>query len=214
MRNVGRRFKRRIKTGRIITIAIMLVLFVLAYIEFKIEPSIMDLTEIKAQTLATEAINTAVNNALERSKFTYADLAEINYTSDNSVGSISINTVNVNKFKADVSLETQNQLEKLQHREFNYYLGDLTGFELLDGMGPSLVVQLNFSSSVETEMKDKMESAGINQTQSTLEICVCAEIFLTSDEEYPNVIVKTSVPVAQTLIVGDLPDYYPTQRYW
>lgn len=192
----------------------MLVIVFFSYIEFQIQPSVMDLTEIKAQTLATEAINTGVYNAVERLNLTYDDLAVIKYTSDNKVASISTNTVNVNKLKAEVSLETQNQLDELQYREFNYYLGDLTGFELLNGLGPSLVVRLNFSSSVETEVKNSLESAGINQTQSTIEIKVKAEIYLTSDEEYPNAVVETTIPVAQTIIVGELPNYLPISRYY
>lgn len=192
----------------------MLAIAVFSYIEFQIQPSVMDLTEIKAQTLATEAINTAVNNTVNKLGFTYDDLADIKYTSNNKVASISTNTVNVNKLKAEVSLEAQNQLDNLQYREFNYYLGDLTGFELLNGLGPSLVVRLNFSSSVETEVNNTLESAGINQTQSTIEIHVKAEIFLTSDEEYPNEIVETTLPVAQTIIVGELPSYLPISRYY
>ena len=192
----------------------MLAIAVFSYIEFQIQPSVMDLTEIKAQTLATEAINTAVNNTVDKLGFTYDDLADIKYTSNNKVASISTNTVNVNKLKAEVSLEAQNQLDNLQYREFNYYLGDLTGFELLNGLGPSLVVRLNFSSSVETEVNNTLESARINQTQSTIEIHVKAEIFLTSDEEYPNEIVETTLPVAQTIIVGELPSYLPISRYY
>lgn len=211
-----RRTRRR-KRGRgrkIFVTIVMLAIVFFSYIEFQIQPSVMDLTEIKAQTLATEAINSAVNKTVDKLGFTYDDLAEIKYTSDNKVSSISTNTVNVNKLKAEVSLEAQNQLDELQYREFNYYLGDLTGFELLNGLGPSLVVRLNFSSSVETEVKNSLESAGINQTQSTIEIRVLAEIFLTSDEEYPNAIVETTLPVAQTIIVGELPNYLPISRYY
>lgn len=211
-----RRMRRR-KRGRgrkIFVTIVMLAIVFFSYIEFQIQPSVMDLTEIKAQTLATEAINSAVNKTVDKLGFTYDDLAEIKYTSDNKVSSISTNTVNVNKLKAEVSLEAQNQLDELQYREFNYYLGDLTGFELLNGLGPSLVVRLNFSSSVETEVKNSLESAGINQTQSTIEIRVLAEIFLTSDEEYPNAIVETTLPVAQTIIVGELPNYLPISRYY
>lgn len=211
-----RRMRRR-KRGRgrkIFVTIVMLAIVFFSYIEFQIQPSVMDLTEIKAQTLATEAINSAVNKTVDKLGFTYDDLAEIKYTSDNKVSSISTNTVNVNKLKAEVSLEAQNQLDELQYREFNYYLGDLTGFELLNGLGPSLVVRLNFSSSVETEVENSLESAGINQTQSTIEIRVLAEIFLTSDEEYPNAIVETTLPVAQTIIVGELPNYLPISRYY
>lgn len=210
VRRKSSRKSRKIK--RIITVVIMLIIAFFAYIEYQIEPSVMDLTEIKAQTLATEAINTAVNNTIEELKFTYDDLADIKYTSDNKVSSISTNTVNVNRLKAEVSLQSQKELEKLQHKDFNYYLGDLTGFELLNGMGPSLNVQLYFSSSIETDIKNTLESAGINQTQSTIEIHVQAEIFLTSDEEYPNAIVETTIPVAQTIIVGELPNY--VYKYW
>ncbi|MGN0441097.1 MAG: sporulation protein YunB [Acutalibacteraceae bacterium] len=212
IRRIPRRKKGRAR--KIFVTVVMLAIAVFSYIEFQIQPSVMDLTEIKAQTLATEAINTAVNNTVDKLGFTYDDLADIKYTSDNKVASISTNTVNVNKLKAEVSLEAQNQLDNLQYREFNYYLGDLTGFELLNGLGPSLVVRLNFSSSVETEVNNTLESAGINQTQSTIEIHVKAEIFLTSDEEYPNEIVETTLPVAQTIIVGELPSYLPISRYY
>ncbi|WP_255884334.1 MULTISPECIES: sporulation protein YunB [unclassified Ruminococcus] len=212
---IRRMWRRKKSRGRkIFVTSVMLVIVFLSYIEFQIQPSVMDLTEIKAQTLATEAINTAVNKTVDSMKLTYDELADIKYTSDNKVSSISTNTVNVNKLKAAVSLEIQNQLQELQHREFNYYLGDLTGFELLNGLGPSLNVRLNFSSSVETDVKNKLESAGINQTQSIIEIHVLAEIFLTSDEEYPNAVVETTLPVAQTLIVGEMPNYLPIARYY
>lgn len=214
MRSVRIPHRKRRKIKRVVTVILMLIIVFYSYVEFQIQPSIMDLTEIKAQTLATEAINTAVNNTVEKLDYTYEDLADIKYTSENKVASISTNTVNVNKLKAEVSLEAQNQLEELQYREFNYYLGDITGFELLNGLGPSFKVRLNFSSSVETEIENCLETAGINQTQATLEIHVLAEIFLTSDEEYPNVIVETTVPVAQTMIVGEMPTYLPYQSYY
>lgn len=206
------RNRKNRKTKRVVTVIIMLLISFGAYIEYQIEPSIMDLTEIKAQTLATEAINKAVNQTVERLGFTYNELAIINYSSDHKVSSISTNTINVNRLKSEVSIQTQNELDKLQHKDFNYYLGDLTGFELLNGMGPSLVVHLYFCSSVETNVKNTLETAGINQTQSTIEIHVQAEIFLTSDEECPNAIVETNVPVAQTIIVGELPDYIAPPR--
>lgn len=199
--------KRVKKLCKALSVVLMLAIAFFSYIEFNIQPSIMDLTEIKAQTLATEAINKAVDKVIEEMSFTYDDLAEINYTDSNTISSISTNTVNVNKLKSGVSLEVQNQLDELQHKEFNYYLGDISGFELLNGMGPALTVQLYFSSSVETDIVNTLETAGINQTQSTLQIHVTAEVFLTSDEEYPNVVIETNVPVAQTLIVGELPNY-------
>lgn len=208
MRALKIRNRKRVKKlCKALSVILVIIIAFFAYIEFKIEPSIMDLTEIKAQTLATEAINTAVDKVVDELSFTYDDLAEIKYTDSNTISAISTNTVNVNKLKSKVTLEVQNQLDELQHKDFNYYLGDISGFELLNGMGPVLTVQLYFSSSVETDVVNTLETAGINQTQSTLQIHVVAEVFLTSDEEYPNVVIETNVPVAQTLIVGELPTY-------
>lgn len=209
-----RRRKRRRKTSVFKRIFILLVLLSAAsflFLELQVRPMILNLTEIKAQALATEAVNKAVEAQQLESDFTYEDLVDVQYSSSNAVQSISANTVNINALKAAYSLSAQEEIDQLRHREIKFYTGDLSGMDLLRGLGPVIKVRLNFSSSIETSVTSQFVSAGINQTQHIIELEIKAEIYLTSDGTIPNVEVVTNVPVAETVIVGTTPTLYASR---
>lgn len=209
-----RRRKRRRKTSVFKRIFILLVLLSAAsflFLELQVRPMILNLTEIKAQALATEAVNKAVEAQQLESDFTYEDLVEVQYSGSNAVQSISANTVNINALKAAYSLSAQEEIDQLRHREIKFYTGDLSGMDLLRGLGPVIKVRLNFSSSIETSVTSQFVSAGINQTQHIIELEIKAEIYLTSDGTIPNVEVVTNVPVAETVIVGTTPTLYASR---
>ncbi len=208
------RRKRRRKTSVFKRVLILLVLLFVAsflFLELQVRPMIFNLTEIKAQALATEAINKAVEAQQMESDFTYEDLVDVQYSSSNAVQSISANTVNINALKAAYSLSAQEEIDQLRHREIKFYTGDLSGMDLLRGLGPVIKVRLNFSSSIETSVTSQFVSAGINQTQHIIELEIKAEIYLTSDGTIPNVEVVTNVPVAETVIVGTTPTLYASR---
>lgn len=208
------RRKRRRKTSVFKRVLILLVLLFVAsflFLELQVRPMIFNLTEIKAQALATEAINKAVEAQQLESDFTYEDLVDVQYSSSNAVQSISANTVNINALKAAYSLSAQEEIDQLRHREIKFYTGDLSGIDLLRGLGPVIKVRLNFSSSIETSVTSQFVSAGINQTQHIIELEIKAEIYLTSDGTIPNVEVVTNVPVAETVIVGTTPTLYASR---
>ncbi|HIR03106.1 MAG TPA: sporulation protein YunB [Candidatus Scatovicinus merdipullorum] len=208
------RRKRRRKTSVFKRVLILLVLLFVAsflFLELQVRPMIFNLTEIKAQALATEAINKAVEAQQLESDFTYEDLVDVQYSSSNAVQSISANTVNINALKAAYSLSAQEEIDQLRHREIKFYTGDLSGMDLLRGLGPVIKVRLNFSSSIETSVTSQFVSAGINQTQHIIELEIKAEIYLTSDGTIPNVEVVTNVPVAETVIVGTTPTLYASR---
>lgn len=208
------RRKRRRKTSVFKRVLILLVLLFVAsflFLELQVRPMIFNLTEIKAQALATEAINKAVEAQQLESDFTYEDLVDVQYSSSNAVQSISANTVNINALKAAYSLSAQEEIDQLRHREIKFYTGDLSGMDLLRGLGPVIKVRLNFSSSIETNVTSQFISAGINQTQHIIELEIKAEIYLTSDGTIPNVEVVTNVPVAETVIVGTTPTLYASR---
>ena len=206
--------ERRRKTSVFKRVLILLVLLFVAsflFLELQVRPMIFNLTEIKAQALATEAINKAVEAQQLESDFTYEDLVDVQYSSSNAVQSISANTVNINALKAAYSLSAQEEIDQLRHREIKFYTGDLSGMDLLRGLGPVIKVRLNFSSSIETSVTSQFVSAGINQTQHIIELEIKAEIYLTSDGTIPNVEVVTNVPVAETVIVGTTPTLYASR---
>lgn len=207
MRNKVRYHKA--PTGKCIFIFI-LILVATSYImlETQIELSMLDITRLKAEELCTNAVNTAVLSVLDKNNYTYDNFAKISQNG-NSITSISTDSVNTNKFKSMVALKAQDEIGNMCGMEINYKLGDFCGSELLSGRGPDIIIKLFFSASVTADMESKFESCGLNQTRHILNIIVTSKVYVTSEdglETYTTVI--TTVPVAESIVVGSVPSVY------
>lgn len=200
---------QKIPASRLVLIFILL-LTATAYIIFEsqIEPSMLNITRLKAEELCNNAVNTAVLSVLDKNDYTYDNFAKVSQ-SGNSITSISTDSVNTNKFKAMVALRSQEEIGNMCGMEINYKLGDFCGSELLSGRGPDIVIKLFFSASVTTDMESKFESCGLNQTRHILNLIITSKVYITSDEgleTYTTVI--TTIPVAESIIVGNVPSLY------
>ena len=176
--------------------------------ESYIEPSIIDITRVKAEELCNDAVNTAVLAILDENHFVYTDFATITLK-DQAVTNITSNSINTNKFKSLVAIRAQDEIDNMSGTEINYKLGDFSSVSLLSGRGPELVIKLYLTSSVTTDIISNFESCGINQTKHTLSIKVTSKVYITSKEdENTYVIVVTTVPIAENIIVGNTPSLY------
>ena len=86
--------------------------------------------------------------------------------------------------------------------------GNLTGASLLMGRGPRIPVRIVVLSSSRVEFSNGIVTAGINQTkhQISLRVTVDMEILVPWGTE--NTQVSTDVLIADTVIVGKVPDTY------
>lgn len=212
-----RRPKRKRKFIRLkIALVIIFIISLIIHTIFEsyIEPSIIDITRVKAEELCNDAVNTAVLKVLEENNFEYTDFANV-ALKEQAVASISSNSVNVNKFKALVALKAQDEIDNMSGTEINYKLGDFSSFSLLAGRGPELVIKLYLTSSIRTDIISEFESCAVNQTKHTLSIKVISKVFITSlDDEETYTIIETTVPIAENIIVGNTPSFYVGQKLY
>lgn len=178
------------------------------YLELQVRPKIFSLSEIKAKSMATEAINAAVLEEIERANIKYTDLVDLEYKEDKSIGGLSTDIVNVNKLKSSITLCAQKKISTLSKKEISFASGDLSGLSLLSGRGPKINVKLNYTSSIETDFENHFETAGMNQTLHTLDVKITANIIVRSRNMEESIKIETTVPVAETIIVGEIPSLY------
>ncbi len=208
MRKQPKRKRKFIRLKIALVILFLIILTIHTIFESYIEPSIIDLTRVKAEELCNDAVNIAVLQVLEENNFDYTDFANITLK-EQAVTSISSNTINTNKFKSLVAIKAQDEIDNMSGTEINYKLGDFSSFSLLAGRGPDLVIKLYLTSSITTDIVSEFESCGVNQTKHTLAIKVISKVFITSlDEEETYTIVETTVPIAENIIVGNIPSLY------
>lgn len=202
-------FGKRRKTGVILIFTAVLLLLSLVLLEIRIVPIVRSAAKAASVNIAETAVNEAVEEVLSQEGVTYENLCNITYNSANQLTSLSIDPVKINTLKSRISLHIAEKVSDIGNHEIRIPLGTLLGSELFSGRGPGLKFYVTLSANAVTDFSSKFESAGINQTRHQIMIDVTANIYvLSSKGNSGQVTVKTSVCAAETLVVGEVPQFY------
>jgi len=114
----------------------------------------------------------------------------------------------INRLKANVTLSVVEELEEMGIASLRVPLGTLLGNEITSGRGPLVEIRFYPIGYVQTDLRSEFTGAGINQTRH--------QIMLDSHVRMRAVIpgytiqtdVATSYGIAETIIVGSIPDVY------
>lgn len=189
-------------------IILIIVLIIVLCIDAKVRPMVRTLATSQASNLATIAINDAIDDVLEEKNITYDNLVTVETADDGSVTSVKSDIININRLKADISKECANEISKIQHRKLEIPIGTLLGNEISSGRGPNIKIYVDLSGDVETHIKNKFESAGINQTIHRIILEIQSNVYVVLPGAKSVTKVKTSVCIAETVIVGKVPETY------
>lgn len=140
-------------------------------------------------------------------KLSYEKLAETTRAENGSVLEITTNMANVNKLKTEVSLRVCEKLEDIKSRRIDVPMGTLMGLNLLYMRGPDIPLHISMSGSTETDFVSEFESGGINQTVHKLSLTITTDMTVLVPPVSENTSVTTTVVIAETIIVGEVPNY-------
>ncbi|MCR4432064.1 MAG: sporulation protein YunB [Tepidanaerobacteraceae bacterium] len=206
---IKRFYKRRNSYGfinfiAIITIFIFIFVGIFIFIERQLSPSIFAIAEARARILATEAINMAVKDKITKD-VQYKDLITIHKNASGQITLIQINTIEINRLETETSLEVVKTLQEITMDGIKIPLGMITGSKILANFGPSIKISLYPVGTVYVNTTEAFEEAGINQTRHRIMLDINAEIKIVQPFLSSNMVVKTDVPIAETIIVGNVP---------
>lgn len=202
-------FGKRRKTGIALIFTAVLLLVSLLLLEIRIVPLVRNAAKIASVNLAEKAINEAVEEVLSEEGVTYENIANITYNSQGEITSLSIDPIKINTLKSKISLRIAKKISGIDNKEISLPLGTILGMELFAGRGPNLKFYTSLSGNAITDFSSKFESAGINQTRHQIMIDVTSDIYIISSKgSAGKITVSTSVCAAETLIVGEVPQFY------
>lgn len=199
--------KKRLYVFSIVVISILIVFLIL---HAKIEPTIRTLATSQASNLATIEINNTVDEILREDEVTYNDLVKVEHGPDGSVTSVKSDIVKINTLKAKISDKCAKEIASIQDRKLAIPVGSLVGSDLFSGRGPNVNLYVTLSGDVETQVKNKFESAGINQTIHRIYLEITSNVYVVLPGAHSSTKVKTVVCIAETVIVGKVPETYGT----
>lgn len=201
-RNLG---KRNLITFMLITAILFLLLEGLFYVEKKLRPAIIAVAAIKANAVAIEAINRAILDKATQG-VDYQDLIQIERDEQGKIVLARLNSVEANRVMAETSIAIKDALGNMERMTVRIPLGEVTDNYLLAAYGPSIPVRFIPAGKVNTELEDRFESAGINQTRHKIHLRVHAEMQIVIPFTAAPVMVDTTVPVTDTIYLGQVPD--------
>jgi sporulation protein YunB len=194
---------------KLVLLLVFLLLICLAFIsliDWLVRPMIQTYGNNQAATAATRAVNDAVESVLSKQDIDYNNLSNVIRDESGKIVSIHTNTANINIVKSAVSKAILNELDNQKFQDVEIPMGSLAG-GLLTGRGPTITIKVPMNSTVETDIENKFEGAGINQTKHEISLKVKVTIYTVIQGKSSENEITTGFTVAENILVGEVPNW-------
>jgi sporulation protein YunB len=209
-----RDFKRFMRTRfhnySLITFVLLCLMMFMLYrgffiLEQSLRPAIVSIAEVKADILATDAVNRAIMEEVARGIF-YQDLISIEQDEQGKIIMAQVNTMEVNRLMAATTMATQNALKNIDKEPIKIPMGEILDSYILAAYGPDIPIRIVPVGRVNTYLIDSFESAGINQVRHKIYLDVFTEVRIVIPFIATHIEVHTTVPLADTIYPGEVPE--------
>lgn len=203
-----RRLNRRM-LGRLLAFFLTAVLLLLTFTgTARMRPLLESLATTRVSNTINRIIFEAVNEAIQSGEISYEQLISLEKDVEGKITAIHSNMAAFNRLQAQILDIILAKIDQVSARELSIPVGTLTGSALLAGRGPRIRVRMESVGSSTARFNNRFDDAGINQTkhQIVLEVDVSVSILLPGFSTATKV--STAVTVAETVIVGAVPETY------
>lgn len=163
----------------------------------------------EARIVATTTINETIKNEFQN-KISYDDIVSTKLDNEGNIIMLQANTVELNRIGSEIALAVQNRIQSKGTTGVKIPLGVLLKNDLFAYYGPKITFKMQPLGSVTTTYRSDFQSAGINQTRHVIYLDVTANVFVVIPLAKNNITVTSSVPIAESIIVGKVPGTFVT----
>lgn len=173
-----------------------------------IRPLMIAYSQSYASGVAVRLINTAVSEHFAKSDLRYDDLIILQKNESGNIIAVQADVVGINKLKSEITLSMQKVVSQKQEGEVHIPLGSILKNDLLAGIGPRIPVKVNPLGFTNIDIESVFSSAGINQTKHQIFLTAEIRIMIYMPSIQKSAKVSTKIPIAETIIVGEIPHTY------
>lgn len=200
--------KKRIRRRMLIVVVLLLAVSAFYLMRFRMVPMIRELAKTRVSNEASTAINRAIIRQIDSDNIHYDRIVYLEKNVQGTISAIKTNMAEVNRLKSEILEAVDEEIMEISVSEIGLPLGSVIVPELFSGKGPSLPVRVMSVSTSDAAFTSEFSAAGINQTLHQLLISVSATMTVLTPLGTQNVTTDTQVIVAETVIVGAVPQTY------
>ena len=198
--------RRRRFVPFIVFFVIILILFTTAFGFIKVHPLVVSVAKSHLNYIGNKVVNSSIEKHFK--DVNYSDIVSIVFNANNEISAVSVDFAKLNTLKSQIMLEIANDLDAVSETEISIPLGNFFNNEFLMGIGPDIPFKLVPYGTVNVNFRDQFTGMGINQTVHEIYLDVNTEVGAIMPGMKTSSKITTSMMVAHTVIVGNVPQNY------
>ena len=203
------RVRRRRRRVLIILAAAVLSALVLTFIALsRLRPLTESAVRSEISSLLSASVGKTLSDMAAAGELEYGRLVTTEKDENGRICALSSDMELINSLKTRVISDANTALCSCRVCNAEIPLGSLLYGNFISGRGPSVTVRVPVSGSADAELVNEFSSVGINQTRHRIAIEVTALVTALYPGGAKEEAVKTDIPVAETVIVGEVPEAY------
>lgn len=178
------------------------------YINNHLRPIMTQMARVQVDQLASRIINQSIVERITDDGVTYKSLVHFEKDVSGQITALNTDIVSINRLRADITEEVLRSLELADTSKLSIPVGNLINSELLGGRGPRIPLKIVPLGTVSSNFSNQFSAAGINQTRHQIMMDITVDITILLPGYSVGTQVTTQVCIAETVIVGAVPDSY------
>lgn len=191
-------------------LALLLFVVSLLFLAFRIRyhDTICALAKTQVVNSTSDLINDAIDEQIENGNIQYDRIVYFEKDLNGKITALKTNMSEVNRLKTDILNIINDEILAIDTSRLGIPLGNLILPEILSDRGPEIPVSIISIRNSDAFFDSRFTEAGINQTLQQLTMNVSIDVAVLVLGKAENFTVSSQVVVAETIIVGDVPDTF------
>ena len=197
---------QRVLRRLLILIVVLVVLFLGLRSEYR--SVVNDLAQTQVKNTTSDLTNDAIAKQIASGEIQYDRIVFFEKNLDGRITALKTNMSEVNRLKTDILNIINDEILALDTSDIGIPLGSLFLPEFLSGKGPAIPVHILSIRNSDANFVSHFSQAGINQTLHRLNMEVSIDVAVLVLGQTSSFTLTSEVVVAETIIVGDVPQTY------
>lgn len=169
---------------------------------------IRELAETQVKNTTSDLTNDAIAKQIADGVIQYDRIVYFEKDLNGRITALKTNMSEINRLKTDILNIINDEILALDTSDIGIPLGSLFLPEFLSGRGPAIPVHILSIRNSDAGFSSDFSQAGINQTLHKLTMEVSVDVSVLVLGETSSFTITSEVVVAETVIVGDVPDTF------
>ena len=170
--------------------------------------AVTELAHTQVKNSTSDLINDAIDRQIQSGNIEYDRIVYFEKDLDGRITALKTNMSEVNRLKTEILNLINDEIMAMDTSHMGIPLGSIFLPEILSGMGPSIPLQVLSIRNSDASFRSYFTQAGINQTLQQLTMEVSVDVTVLVLGETASFTVSSQVVVAETIIVGQVPDTF------